>query len=354
MHEKDPEKLEDLEKLDFDSDFDNDDAAIEAANLDTLSKKPVAGDLIQLVVGELENASKAPRLDAYLTTALHGISRNRIQKLIDEEQVTINGVLARASHRVKSDEVIEITIPPLEAIDVIAENIPLSIVYEDEYLAVINKPQGMVTHPGAGVYSGTLVNALLHHMQGTLSGIGGAIRPGIVHRLDKETSGLLVVAKEDMTHRHLAEQIKEKSARRIYLALVAGHLSETTGTIDEPIGRHPVKRKQMAVVSSGRRAVTHYQVLESFDKFTLVKVQLETGRTHQIRVHMAHIGHPVVGDLVYNHGASGTVATRSKLKLLGHALHATQLSFVHPINNRLLEFEAPLPEHFQRAIESLR
>jgi 23S rRNA pseudouridine1911/1915/1917 synthase len=356
MHEKD------LDDLDLDSEFESEleneienyDAAVEAANLDTLRKKPVAGDLIKLVVVELEITSKAPRLDSYLTATLHGISRNRIQKLINDGQVKINSVSVRASHRVKADEVIEITIPPLEAIDVVAEDIPLSILFEDEYLAVINKPQGMVTHPGAGVYSGTLVNALLHHMRGTLSGIGGAIRPGIVHRLDKETSGLLVVAKEDMAHRHLAEQIKEKSAKRIYLALVAGHLSEASGTIDEPIGRHPVKRKQMAVVSSGRRAVTHYQVLESFDKFTLVKVQLETGRTHQIRVHMAHIGHPVVGDLVYNHGASGTPAMRTKLKLLGHALHATQLSFVHPINNRLLEFEAPLPEHFQRAIESLR
>lgn len=347
--------MSEKEPLDLDTDLESeDDDDVEAANLELLSKKPNAGDVIELTVGEFEAGSKTPRLDAYLTANLHGISRNRIQKLIDDEQVKIKGTAAKASHRVKTSEVIEVTIPPLEPIDVIAEDIPLSIIYEDEFLAVINKPQGMVTHPGAGVYSGTLVNALLHHMQGTLSGIGGAIRPGIVHRLDKETSGLLVVAKEDVSHRHLAQQIKEKSARRIYLALVAGRLNQDSGTIDEPIGRHPVKRKQMAVISSGRRAVTHYQVLESFDKFTLVRVQLETGRTHQIRVHMAHIGHPVVGDLVYNHGASGTPATRSKMRLLGHALHATQLSFVHPITNRLLEFEAPLPEHFQRAIESLR
>ena len=348
-----------MQEKDIDVDFEieeteNDDAEIEAAQLETLSKKPAAGEVIRLIVGELENALKPPRLDAYLSTTLHGISRNRIQKLIEDEQVKIGDAPGKASHRVKTGEAIEISMPPLESIDVIAENIPLQIIFEDEYLAVINKPQGMVTHPGAGIYSGTLVNALLHHMQGSLSGIGGAIRPGIVHRLDKETSGLLVVAKEDVTHRHLAEQIKEKSAQRIYIALVAGHLSEPTGTIDQPIGRHPVKRKQMAVVSSGRHAVTHYQVLESFDKFTLVKVRLETGRTHQIRVHMAHIGHPVVGDLVYNHGASGTPGMRSKMKLTGHALHATQLSFVHPINNRLLEFEAPLPEHFQRALESLR
>jgi len=202
------------------------------------------------------------------------------------------------------------------------------------------------------VQSGTLVNALLYHMRGTLSGIGGMLRPGIVHRLDKDTSGLLVVAKDDASHHNLADQIQKKTARRVYIALVAGHLENLEGTIDRPIGRHPAKRKEMAVVDSGRRAVSHYRVLEHLSKCTLVEVQLETGRTHQIRVHMASIGHPVVGDLVYNKGLTGSAYTRKRLGLIGHALHSARLSFVHPQQNRLLEFSAPLPADFAKALQS--
>ena len=311
-------------------------------------------DRIELAVEAIADGVKEPRLDAYLADNLKGLSRTRIQKLIDEKLVQVNGRAVKASLRLQGGEQVTIEIPPLEPIDVIPEAIPLNIVFEDQYLAVVNKPAGMVTHPGAGVYSGTLVNALLHHMQGTLSGIGGAIRPGIVHRLDKDTSGLLVVAKEDFSHRHLAEQIREKSANRIYIALVKGNLGNSQGTIDAAIGRHPVKRKQMAVVDNGRPAVSHYQVLEDFAQFTLVRVKLETGRTHQIRVHMAHIGHPVVGDLVYNAKESASASLRAKLGLKGQALHAYQLAFVHPIQNSLLEFEAPLPADFENALASLR
>jgi 23S rRNA pseudouridine1911/1915/1917 synthase len=233
------------------------------------------------------------------------------------------------------------------------EAIPLTIVHQDEHLAVIDKPAGMVTHPGAGKFTGTLVNALLHHMQGSLSGIQGVARPGIVHRLDKDTSGLLVIAKDDQTHRHLAEQIKKKEARRSYIALVEGSLKEDSMTIAKNIGRHPHKRKQMAVVEHGKSAVSRVTVLRRWHKYTLVQVELETGRTHQIRVHMASIGCPVVGDLVYNSKSTGTESARHKLGLNGHALHAFQLSFVHPITAVLLKFEAPLPDDFQHLITKL-
>jgi 23S rRNA pseudouridine1911/1915/1917 synthase len=311
-------------------------------------------DRIELQVDPFTPAAKQPRLDAYLAESLKGLSRTRVQKLIEEHLVLVDGQVVKTSFRLKGGESVTVEIPPLEPLDVIAEAIPLNILFEDQYLAVVNKPAGMVTHPGAGIYSGTLVNALLHHMRGTLSGIGGTIRPGIVHRLDKDTSGLLVVAKEDFSHRHLAEQIKEKSASRIYIALVKGRPAKAEGTIDAPIGRHPTKRKQMAVVEGGRKAVSHYQVLEEFAQCTLVRVKLETGRTHQIRVHMSHIGHPIIGDLIYNHHPVTAAPTRAKLGLIGQALHAAQLAFVHPIKLGLLEFEAPLPDDFARALESLR
>ncbi len=315
-------------------------------------KDDTPSDHLEIEVEPQISGTKQPRLDTFLTEKLKGLSRSRIQKLIDENLVLVDQQAAKASLRLKGGEMITIEIPPLEELDLEPEAIPLDILYEDEHLAVINKPAGMVTHAGAGVYSGTLVNALLYHMQGTLSGIGGKIRPGIVHRLDKDTSGLLVVAKDDLSHRHLSEQIKAKSARRVYIALVAGHLIRP-GIVDAAIGRHPVKRKQMAVIASGRNAVSRYEILEHFTQYTLVKVELQTGRTHQIRVHMSHIGHPVVGDLLYNRGASGNLPTRKKLGLKGHALHASQLSFVHPVSERLLEFEAPLPDDFERALASL-
>jgi 23S rRNA pseudouridine1911/1915/1917 synthase len=309
---------------------------------------------IEVVVADFQSDEKAPRLDVYLVAHIPEISRSRVQKLIEDGCVLVDSKPVKMSHRLKPGEKIEIEMPPLQELDVAAENIPLAIVYEDQYLAVIDKPAGMVTHPGAGITGGTLVNALLYHMKGGLSGIGGTIRPGIVHRLDKETSGLLVVAKEDFSHRHLAEQIKTKTATRLYVALLAGNMPLESGTVDKPIGRHPTKRKQMGIVESGRHAVSHYQVIERFDKYTLVQVKLETGRTHQIRVHMASIGFPVVGDLVYNRGTTGNEAARAKLGLRRHALHSSQLTLIHPRNNCLLEFKAPLPEDFATALERLR
>jgi 23S rRNA pseudouridine1911/1915/1917 synthase len=293
------------------------------------------------------------RLDQFLAANVPEFSRSRIQKLIDDGRILINEKPAKSGQKLKGGETIMIDVPAIEPLALEPEDIPLHIVYQDQYLAVVDKPTGMVTHPGAGVVSGTLVNALLHHMRGSLSGISGVARPGIVHRLDKDTSGLLVIAKDDQAHRSLAEQIRKKEARRIYIALVEGVLKQESGTIAKSIGRHPTKRKQMAVVEGGKQAASHFRVLQRFTKYTLVEVSLETGRTHQIRVHMASLGHPVVGDLVYNSKATGTEAARHKLGLSGHALHAFQLSFAHPISGLLLKFEAPIPGDLQALIDRL-
>jgi 23S rRNA pseudouridine1911/1915/1917 synthase len=293
------------------------------------------------------------RLDQLLARKLEGMSRSRIQKLIDDGLILVDGQPAKSGMKLKCAQMIDVSIPPVEMLNLMPENISLDIVYQDQFLAVINKPAGMVTHPGAGIYTGTLVNALLHHMVGSLSGISGIARPGIVHRLDKDTSGLLVIAKEDQTHRNLAKQIHDKTARRTYIALVEGVLKQDTGSIAKNIGRHPTKRKQMAVTQTGRTAISHYRVLSRFTKYTMVEVKLETGRTHQIRVHMSNLGYPVVGDLVYNSKATGNESARRKLGLKGHALHAFQLSFTHPATGVLLEFEAPLPADFQAVLDKL-
>ncbi len=308
---------------------------------------------IELVV-EPNAENSGIRLDVFLSREVEQLSRSRIQKLIEDEDILVNALPTKASLKLHGGERITIELQEPVELDLQPENIPLDIVYQDEQLAVINKPAGMVTHPGAGISSGTLVNALLFHMRDSLSGISGTVRPGIVHRLDKDTSGLIVIAKNDLAHRSLAEQIKAKTARRNYVALVEGVMKADVGTIDKPIGRHPTKRRQMAVVASGRKAVSRFQVLERFSKFTLVKVMLETGRTHQIRVHMASLGYPVAGDLLYNPKSSGTEAARQKLGLKGQALHAVQLSFTHPTTGILLEFEAPLPEDFQALLTQLR
>lgn len=308
---------------------------------------------IELVV-EPNAENSGIRLDVFLSREVEQLSRSRIQKLIEDEDILVNDLPTKASLKLHGGERITIELQEPVELDLQPENIPLDIVYQDEQLAVINKPAGMVTHPGAGISSGTLVNALLFHMRDSLSGISGTVRPGIVHRLDKDTSGLIVIAKNDLAHRSLAEQIKAKTARRNYVALVEGVMKADVGTIDKPIGRHPTKRKQMAVVANGRKAVSRFQVLERFSKFTLVKVMLETGRTHQIRVHMASLGYPVAGDLLYNPKSSGTEAARHKLGLKGQALHAVQLSFTHPTTGILLEFEAPLPEDFQALLTQLR
>jgi len=303
---------------------------------------------------DLNVAEPKPRLDHYITKALPDLSRAQVQKLIDAQLIRVNGDIAKASLKLKGGEVILVRIPPTEPLDLQPEAIPLDVVFEDEFLIVVNKAVGMVTHPGAGTRSGTLVNALLHHCRGTLSGISGVERPGIVHRLDKDTSGLLVVAKEDLTHRELAKQLAARTVKRTYFALVEGLPDNDSGTVDKPIGRHPVRRKEMAVVDNGRNAVTHYEVVERYRNFTLLELKLQTGRTHQIRVHMAHLGYPVVGDLVYNRKSSGSEKARSKFGLIGHALHAAKLSFIHPKTGAALEFKAPLPADYQKLLDSLR
>jgi 23S rRNA pseudouridine1911/1915/1917 synthase len=304
-----------------------------------------------------EELDAPTRLDQFLTGELaqdfQHLNRTRIQKLIADGQVQVDDKPAKAGIRLRGGEVVQVVVPADIPLDLQAENIPLDIVFEDESLAVINKCAGMVTHPGAGVAHGTLVNALLYHCRETLSGIQGVLRPGIVHRLDKDTSGLLVVAKNDRAHQSLAEQIKSKSAKRRYIAVLEGDLQCKSGFVDEPIGRHPVERKKMAIVDGGRQARTHYRVLRHWHKFCQIEALLDTGRTHQIRVHMNSLGAPVVGDIVYNRKTTGTLEARKRLGLVGHALHAAYLSFRHPTSAALLEFEAPLPPDLERLIEKL-
>lgn len=287
------------------------------------------------------------RLDAFLAGKMEK-TRSSVQKLIEEENVRLNGTPAAKNARLREGDRVEATEPPPEVLDVKPQNIPLDIVYEDQDLLVVNKPKGMVVHPAAGNPDGTLVNALLFHCGDSLSGINGVIRPGIVHRIDKDTSGLLIVAKNDRAHQSLAEQIAVHSFTRIYNAVVYGIVKEEEGTVSAPIGRHPTDRKRMAVLSSGgREAVTHYRVLERFPGFTLVECRLETGRTHQIRVHMAHIGHPVAGDPVYG-------PKKCITELQGQCLHARVIGFIHPATGEYLEFDSGLPPYFERFLEKLR
>lgn len=306
-----------------------------------------------------EDASGKPRLDTFISDKLPELSRSRVQKLIEQGQVLVNGEIARAGLKLRTGDTIAISVPEPEPLDAVAEDIPLDIVYEDAHLLVINKSAGMVTHPGAGVSSGTLVNAVLHHAAGSLSSIGGVVRPGIVHRLDKDTSGLIMVAKDDLTHIGLSAQLKQKTARRSYLALVEGKPADESGTINLPLGRHPTKRKEMTVMREGtpgiaREAITHYKVVKRFSKYTLLAMELETGRTHQIRVHLAHLNLPIVGDLIYNHKTSGSEQARHKLGLRGQALHAYKLSFTHPALDKLLSFEVDLPADFSKLLETLK
>ena len=283
------------------------------------------------------------RLDTFVALAAE-LSRSRAALLISEGDVKVNGKEANKNVKLKQGDSVEIIVPEPKAYDVAAENINLDIVYEDADLLVVNKPKGMVVHPAAGNYEGTLVNALMYHCGDSLSGINGVLRPGIVHRIDKNTSGLLMVAKNDFAHLGLAEQIKEHSFTREYSAVVYGNVKNEKGTVNSPIGRHPVKRKQMSVVANGREAVTHYEVVERLKGFTVLKLRLETGRTHQIRVHMAHIGHPVAGDDVY--GPKKVIT-----ELCGQCLHARKVGFIHPKTLEYLEFETELPEYFKNFIK---
>jgi len=297
----------------------------------------------ELVVPE---DAPAERLDRWLAAAGVGPSRAFVQRLIDMGLVWVDGEPASASQRVRPGQYILVDIPPPEPMEALPEKIPLDIVYEDDDIIVVNKPQGMVVHPAAGNRAGTLVNALLAHSPG-LSGIGGQERPGIVHRLDKDTSGLLAVAKHDMAHISLARQLQAREVLREYVAIVHGQVRAHRGRIDAPIGRHPVHRKRMAVVAGGRPAITEYEVLERFPDYTYMRLILQTGRTHQIRVHLAHLGHPVLGDRVYG-GRS------SPWPLQGQCLHARRLGFRHPRTGAWLTFVAPLPEHMEMVLKDLR
>lgn len=295
----------------------------------------------------VDKESENNRIDKYLAEAFNGKSRSYIQGLIEKENIKVNGKSIKSNYKVKENDEIVIDMPePLE-LEVVAEDIPLDILYEDNDVIVINKPQGMVVHPAPGNYTKTLVNALLYHCK-DLSTINGVIRPGIVHRIDKDTTGVLVVAKNDEAHNFLSKQLQTHSMKREYIALVEGRLKEDTGTINKPIGRNKKDRLKMGIVDDGKRAVTHYEVLERYKNTTLIKCVLETGRTHQIRVHMASIGHPLLGDSLY-------ACNKNSFKnLQGQTLHAKTIGFIHPRTNEYLEISAPLPEYFKKLLVQLK
>lgn len=288
------------------------------------------------------------RLDKFLAEKLPEFSRSYIQKLIQGGNVTVNQKTVKSNYKISSGEFVQIHVPEPEEPDILPEDIALDILYEDDDILIINKPKGMVVHPAPGHYSGTLVNAIMYHCKENLSGINGVLRPGIVHRIDMNTTGSLLICKNDRAHRILAEQLKEHSITRKYHAIVYGNFKEDEGTVNAPIGRHPTDRKKMSTKApNGRRAITHYRVLERFGDFTYIECQLETGRTHQIRVHMASIGHAILGDDVYG-------PAKSPYNLNGQTLHAKILGIRHPSTEEYMEFDAPLPEYFQELLERLR
>lgn len=286
------------------------------------------------------------RIDVYLSEKNEKLSRNTIQRLIDEEKIKINNKKTKASYKVQSNDEISLEEVPAKEIELKAQDIPLEVIYEDKDIIVINKPKGLVVHPANGNPDGTLVNAIMAICKDSLSGIGGEIRPGIVHRLDKDTSGILIVAKNDEAHINLSEQIKNREVKKVYIALVRGVVKENEATIDMPIGRSKNDRKKMAVDKNGKNAVTHFKVLKRYDGYTLLEVRIETGRTHQIRVHLSEIGYPVVGDIVYSNG-------KNRFGVVGQCLHAKSLDFKHPITGKEMHLEAELPEYFKKIIEEL-
>ncbi len=294
---------------------------------------------------EVTMEQEGERLDKYLALIYENQSRSFFQKLIKENLVLVNEKVQKANYRVSAEDSVSVTIPKAQEIEILPENIPLDILYEDDDVLVVNKPKGMVVHPSAGHYSGTLVNAVMYHCRDSLSGINGAIRPGIVHRIDMDTTGALIVCKNDNAHVKIAEQIKEHSVTRRYRGIVNGVIKQDSGTIEGAIGRHPVERKKMAInEKNGKPAITHYRVLERFSNHTYMEFELETGRTHQIRVHMASIGHPLLGDTLYGSG-------KNPYHLQGQTLHAMVIGFVHPSNVTYVEVEAPLPEYFQKLLK---
>ena len=296
----------------------------------------------------LEASMDGERLDAFLSRSAEGLSRSAAQKLIADGNVRLNGSPARKNDRLRVGDSVELTIPEPREVDIAPKQMPLDIVYEDEDVAVINKPKGLVVHPAAGHQDDTLVNGLLYAMGDSLSGINGELRPGIVHRIDKDTSGLLAIAKNDLAHTVLASQLKDHSMARTYEAIVCGSFREDSGTVDAPIGRHPTDRKKMCVTQrNSKNAVTHWEVVERFRGYTHIRCRLETGRTHQIRVHMAYIGHPILGDTVYGH-------KKPELGQDSQCLHAGALCFRHPRDGRPVMVFAPLPDYFQSVLDKLR
>lgn len=291
--------------------------------------------------------SEDERLDKWISETLEGLSRSFIQKCIKEDKVLVNGTPQKASYRLKTDDEIVFSIPEAAQPDITPEDIPLSILYEDDDLLVIDKPKNMVVHPAPGHYSGTIVNAVMYHCQNDLSGIGGVMRPGIVHRIDKDTTGSIIICKNDKAHLSIAAQLKEHSITRKYRAIVCGVIRDEEGSVDAPIGRDPQNRKRMAVNhKNGKSAVTHYRVLQRFKNYTYIECQLETGRTHQIRVHMTSIGHPLLGDTLYGTG-------RSPFHLEGQTLHAMVIGFQHPSTGAYVEVTAPLPDYFEHLLKVL-
>lgn len=299
---------------------------------------------LQFVVEEEQSGE---RIDKFLSETLPELSRSYIQKLIKDNQVTANEKAVKANYKLNAGDVLYLEEPELKEPDILPENIPLKILYEDEDFLVVNKPKGMVVHPSAGHYSGTLVNALMYHCKDELSGINGVMRPGIVHRIDMDTTGSLLVCKNDFAHNDIAQQLKEHSITRIYHAIVHGVLKEDEGTIHAPIGRHPIERKKMSINDkNGKDAVTHYKVIQRFNNFTYIQCQLETGRTHQIRVHMSSIRHPLLGDEIYG-------PAKCPYKLQGQTLHAKTIGIIHPRTKEYIEVDAPLPEYFTKLLKKL-
>ena len=291
--------------------------------------------------------SKNQRLDAFLASSLDGLTRSQATRLIESGEVAVNGRAVSKSYKLAGGEDIAVTLPEPEPVEAVPQDIPLDVVYEDADVIVVNKPSGMVVHPAPGHPDGTLVNALLYHCAGTLSGIGGALRPGIVHRIDRDTSGLIIAAKNDAAHQCLSAQLADHTLARTYECIVVGSLREDRGTVDAPIARHPTDRKRMAVVAGGREAVTHWEVIARYPGYTHVRCRLETGRTHQIRVHMAYIGHPILGDTVYG-------AKKEVPGLTGQCLHAVGLRFLHPRTHEVVELSCPLPDEFTRMLQKIR
>lgn len=289
---------------------------------------------------------KGKRLDIYIAENFNELSRTMIKKLIESNNILVNDKSEKVSYKVQANDNIGIDVPEAKETKLKAQEIPLDIIYEDSDIIVVNKPKGMVVHPANGNPDGTLVNAILSICKNSLSGIGGELRPGIVHRLDKDTSGLIIVAKNDKAHINLSEQIKERNVKKTYIALVRGNVPEEEATINMPIGRSTKDRKKMAVTKNGKQAITHFKVLKRYSKYTLLEIKIETGRTHQIRVHMAEIGYPVVGDAVYSNG-------KNEFGIEGQMLHAYKLEFMHPITNKHMELTAPLPQYFEEILKKL-